>query len=286
MQRLTLGWLVACGIAAAQPYQALLIDGQNNHDWQATTPILRAILEESKLFRVTVATTPPKGQDMTEFRPDFARYRVVVSNYNGEPWPAATNADFARYVQQGGGFVSVHAADNAFPEWPDYNEMIGVGGWGNRNEKDGPYVRWRGGRIVHDAVPGRGGSHGKQHAFAVTAREPGHPILAGLPAVWMHVQDELYDRLRGPARNLTVLATAHSDPGTGGTGEHEPVLMTVRYGQGRVFHTTLGHSPEAMSCTGFRTTLQRGAEWAASGLVTQPVPDDFPDAQTVRRREQ
>jgi hypothetical protein len=36
-----------------------------------------------------------------------------------------------------------------------------------------------------------------------------------------------------------------------------------------------------MQCVGFITTLQRGAEWAVTGNVTQPVPWDFPSAAGV-----
>jgi type 1 glutamine amidotransferase len=83
---------------------------------------------------------------------------------------------------------------------------------------------------------------------------------------------------------MTVLATAWSDPGTGGTGEHEPILMVLSYGKGRVFHTTLGHDVEAMRCEGFIATLLRGVEWAASGKVTQKVPATFPSAAAVSLR--
>jgi hypothetical protein len=101
----------------------------------------------------------------------------------------------------------------------------------------------------------------------------------------MHAKDELYDRLRGPAEKLTVLATAYSPPEQGGTGEHEPTLMTIEYGAGRTFHSTLGHSPEAMTCAGFQVTLCRGAEWAATGKVTlTDVPADFPTATAVKTR--
>ena len=101
----------------------------------------------------------------------------------------------------------------------------------------------------------------------------------------MHAKDELYDRLRGPAENLHVLATAYSDPATRGSGFHEPMLMTISYGKGRVFHTTLGHALEASQCVGFITTLQRGAEWAATGKVTQKVPSDFPTADKTSSRQ-
>jgi type 1 glutamine amidotransferase len=115
-------------------------------------------------------------------------------------------------------------------------------------------------------------------------REPAHPIMAGLPAQWMHAKDELYDRLRGPAQGVTVLASALSTTESKGSGEHEPLLMVLPYGQGRVFHTALGHALEAIHCVGFATTLQRGTEWAATGKVTQKVPADFPTADRVSSR--
>jgi type 1 glutamine amidotransferase len=298
---------VGLPLSAADPIKVLIVDGQNNHNWRATTPLLKQALEEAKLFTVDVATAPVKRapaktakpeedaaklaalvdeykKQFAAFRPRFKDYQVVVSNYNGELWPEQTRSDFAEFVSHGGGFVAVHAADNAFPEWPEYNAMIGVGGWGGRNEKSGPYVRLREDKFVLDTSKGGGGSHGRQHEFVVETRQKDHPITAGLPEKWMHATDELYDRLRGPAKALTVLATAYADPKTGGSGEHEPMLMVIDYGKGRVFHTTLGHAEPAMKCVGFRTTLARGVEWAATGKVTQPVPADFPGPEKVSVR--
>ncbi len=266
-------------VSASAAIKALIIDGQNNHRvWPETTQLMKQYLEGSGLFSVDVATTPGKGKDMSGFKPDFAKYDVVISNYNGDPWPEATRKAFEAFVKKGGGFVTVHAANNAFPEWQAYNEMIGIGGWGGRDERSGPYVRYWEGKILRDLTPGRGGSHGAEHEFLVEVRQSEHPIVKGLPAKWLHTQDELYDRLRGPANNLTVLATAFATPARGGSGNHEPMLMTIAYGKGRVFHTTLGHGLISQQCLGFKTTLLRGAEWAATGKVTQKVPKDFPTA--------
>jgi len=278
-------WIFLGAAGFAAPYKALIFDGQNGHDWKSTTPVLKKLLEETGLFTVDVATSPPKGQDMSGFKPDFAAYDVVVSNYQGDPWPEETQKAFVDYVKNGGGVVIYHFACAAFPQWKEFNRIIGLGGWGGRNEKDGPYLRWRDGKIVRDTSPGRGGGHGPMQPFKLVVRDPDHPITKGLPTEFMHVPDELYGWLRGPAENVTVLATAFAPKDKGGSGENEPLLFTVTYGKGRVFQNALGHTPKELSSVAFIVPFQRGAEWAASGKVTQKVPDDFPTADKASVRE-
>ena len=271
---------------ASEPLKALIVDGQNNHKvWPKTTQMMKGYLEESGKFSVDVATTAPNGMD-EKFAPDFSQYDVVVSNYNGAPWSQATQDAFVDYVRGGGGFVVVHAANNAFGGWKEYNEIIGLGGWGGRNEKSGPYVYYNDdGKLVRDTKPGPGGHHGPQHPFTVITRDASHPITQGMPKAWMHERDELYDFLRGPATNMTVLATAYASPDKGGSGRHEPMMMTLEYGKGRVFHTPMGHGDYSQACVGFITALIRGAEWAATGEVTSGIPDDFPTQDKVSVRE-
>jgi type 1 glutamine amidotransferase len=264
--------------SAAEVLKALIVDGQNNHNWRATTPVLRAALENSGLFTVDIATSPQQGQEMEGFKPAFAKYDVVILNYNGDSWARATMTAFEDYVRNGGGLVSVHAADNSFPGWVEYNKMIGVGGWGNRTQDSGPMIRWRDGQqILEVGTPGSRGTHGKYFSWKVESRNSEHPITKGLPPEWLHARDELYSMLAGPAQNVTVLATAKSDT----SHQDEPILMTISYGKGRVFHTTMGHDVESMKDVGFVTTLNRGAEWAATGRVTIPIPAAFPTADKV-----
>jgi len=282
------GLLAACSASwgpaasAAETLKLLIIDGQNNHDWKAMTPPMKAALEATGRFAVDVATSPDtkaSAESWEKFRPDFSKYHVVLSNYNGQRWPEAVEKALEDYVAKGGGLVVVHAANNAFEGWPAWNDLIGLGwrdaGFGERvtlNDK-GEFVRTPKGE-------GPGAGHGPQHAYKVVVRDASHPVTRGMPTEWIHARDELYHGQRGPAKDMQILATAFSAKDKGGTGAHEPMIWVIPHGKGRVFTTVMGHvgggETTAIRCPGFRTVVARGAEWAATGSVTLPVPDDFP----------
>ncbi len=264
--------------------KALIIDGQNNHNWAEVTPVLKETLEQSSRFLVDVATSPAQGQDMSGFKPAFERYDVLVMNYTGDSWPEATRKAFERYVDGGGGLSVVHAGNNAFPDWPEYNKLNGIGGWGGRNENSGPYLYWEDGRAVRDHSPGAGGGHGPQWAYLIEVRDTEHPITKGLPKQFRHCEDELYERLRGPAENVKILATAFADPAKNGSGRHEPQLLAIDYGKGKVFQIGTGHAGKQCKSVSFIVPFLRGTEWAATGRVTIPVPDDMPDAVAPKFR--
>jgi type 1 glutamine amidotransferase len=297
--------------AAAEKLKALIVDGQNNHAvWPKSTVMMKQYLESSGLFTVEVARTrfisnhkreeswlplasAPEAEGTEKpmpdpnFSPDFSKYSIVVSNfgYGAADWPEQTRKNLEDYMKNGGGLVVVHAANNSWANWPEFNKMIGLGGWGGRNEKSGPYVYYdANGKVIRDDSAGKCGGHGPQSEFLITMRDKTHPITKGVPDFWMHSKDECYSRLRGPAENMTILATAADTPELKKDGRNEPMLMVLSYGKGRVFHTTLGHDTEAFEGVGFIVTFLRGSEWAATGKVTQEIPKDFPSSEKAAAR--
>lgn len=275
----------------SQPIKALIISGQNNHNWQVSHLAIKQILDNSGLFVTDIALTQPAGGDMNKFNPSFDDYDVVVLDYNGDRWSKETDMAFLQYVQNGGGVVIYHAADNAFSGWEEFNRIIALGGWEGRNEKSGPYCYYENDKLVLDQTPGPGGSHGQQWEFPMHCRNSEHPITQGLPDNWIHAQDEMYDSMRGPANIKDLLYTGASDANTGGSGREEPLVFTVDYENARIFHIMLGHcgptleNNPAMQCTGFQTLLLRGTEWTATGKVTQSIPSDFPTDSTISLRK-
>ena len=158
-----LTFVIATGLASAPApaIRVMLLDGANNHDWKATSPVIRKVLDEAGIFRTTTVTVD--NGEVAGFKPDWKQFDAIVLNYNtginadAPLWPAETRNAFQRYVSDGGGVVSVHAADNAFAVWPEFNEMIGVGGWGNRDEHAGPYWYYKDNALVKDEAPGAAG---------------------------------------------------------------------------------------------------------------------------------
>jgi type 1 glutamine amidotransferase len=308
--------------------RVVLIDGQNNHAWKATTPVLKNALEDSGRFTVDVATSPqvpylakpnkPKNdkdekavakykEALAKYEAakpaydaelkvalpayerwsiDFDKYDVVVSNYNNNNpntplWPAGINDALEARVKSGKiGYVVVHAANNAFASSNEYRRMVGMG-WYGANTGDRLLLDDKGERVIIPKGKGDGPGHRYTGKFNVVIRDAEHPITKGMPLEWAHNNDELYDNMRGPIENVHLLATAYSYKDKKGTGAHEPMIWTVKYGNGRVFHTPMGHDVTAMLCVGFQTTLTRGTEWAATGKVTIPIPSNFPTEKDV-----
>ena len=282
--------IAACAMAAA-PVRVLVIDGFGNHDWQRTTRLIRAVLDGHDGFRVVVTTAPDTDAEplYSAWSPDFSHCDVVIQTCNdingsGPLWPEKVRQEFENFIASGGGMFAFHSANNAFPQWPAYNRMLGLA-WRDRNT--GTAIRIRPDESLERIPPGSGAStsHGARTDRSIHLLG-NHPIHSGLPRVWMTPLIEVYTHARGPAENLDILSWAE-DPATGGRW---PIEWTVTYGKGRVYTSTFGHvwkdeaDPVDLRCAGFQTLLVRAIEWLARREVTLPVPADFPTASAVSLR--
>ncbi len=241
--------------------QALVITGQNGHDWRGTTPLLRKALEDTGRFNVRV-TEEFRGAGPETLAP----YDLAVLNYYElrKPelrWGERADNALLDFVRSGKGIVVYHFSVAAFDGWTEYEKLC-AGNWRPNN-----------------------GHHSAAHDFTVKITDADHPVTRGLKLSFPQPKDELYANLRWqPADQFHVIATAYDDHSlyqgkarqpTPGAGLDQPMLWTVQYGKGRVFVTALGHDVPAVQTPAFTTTFSRGAEWAATGAVTLPIPPEM-----------
>ena len=237
--------VLSCATCCASPLRILILTGANNHDWRATTPVLKKILEDNGTFAVDIET------DVPAMKPGaFAHYDAVLSNFNtfgknnpaaakGAVWGPEMRAAFVDFIRAGHGLIIVHAGSAGFYDWPEF-QQIACATWG----------------------PGT--SHGIMHTNQIHILPVDHPVTAGLKD--FETYDEFWQHAQ-VAPGAIPLATVTPKPEFRGTGTPEPIAFASQFGKGRGFTLLLGHDTKGMESQGFQTLLRRGAEWAASGSV-------------------
>lgn len=270
------------------PIKVLIVDGFSNHNWQQTTLLIKEILLESNLFTVAVSTAPETqdSPNWDSWRPPFDEYDVVIqtcNSYGNRPtWPQEVKQQLENFVANGGGLYVFHSANNAFPQWQEYNKMIGLG-W--RNKDFGKAIVIEEQEAITKIPAGEGGntSHGPR-IDALLTRLGEHPIHQDLPKQWLAADLEVYSYARGPAENLTVLSYCKEPV----TGLQFPTEWVVNYGKGRVYSSTYGHVwhedgyPPGMRCVAFQTIFIRALEWLSNREITVTKPANFPTTESIQ----
>jgi type 1 glutamine amidotransferase len=250
------GWVplaVAAAPAQAAKHRVLILSGSNNHHWQETTPAIQAALEETGRFQVDV-----ENQVETLKPGSFAPYALILSNFNAfgrQPpssvWDAATRKSFIEHMAKGRGLVVVHAGSSEFYDWPEFQKLA-CGNWGPKTH--------------HSAI------HVEQVRFTAEAS----PITAGLQPFW--IRDEFWHDI-ALAPGIQALATAGDVAEPKDSTVQHPIVFSTQAGRARGFALFLGHDGSVMKNVAWRTLLQRGTEWAATGKVTLPIPNNWPATQ-------
>ncbi len=255
-------WLAAHPVSAQEnKARVLVLSGSNNHNWQETTPVIKAALEESGRFRVDVA------EQVANLKPaDITPYAVILSNFNTfgkdasvQVWDAAMRKAVIDHLRQGRGLVIVHAGSSMFYDWPEFQKLA-CGSW-----KDGT-------------------GHGAVHVGRVVFTAEKSPITAGLEPFW--IRDEFWHNTGVDPEAKALATVPPSDPSRPNEGGivHRDIVHATEVGGARGFAIFLGHDAAAMKNTAWRSLLQRGTEWAATGKVTLPPAKDWPATQADAER--
>ena len=251
--------MFSCFASAADKPRVLILSGANNHNWRETTPAIKSALEETGRFLVDVE------ENVIAMKPAaFSPYAVILSNFNTygkdtpetKEWPAETRQAFLDHLAKGHGLVIVHAGSSVFYKWPEFQQLA-CGTW-----KDGT-------------------NHGAIHVSQVTFTDADSPITKGLAPFW--IRDEFWQKLH-VASGAKPLASVTPDPAFKGSGKAEPILFTTEANGARGFAIFLGHDTVTMKNTAWKTLLQRGTEWAATGMVTIPPASDWPSTKEDAER--
>jgi type 1 glutamine amidotransferase len=221
-----------------KPLQVLLVTGCDypGHQWPLTTPVLAQGLRSDPRADVRVVEDAHFLDSAA-----LSRYHVVVLHYMNwkEPGPGeAARRNLTEFVKNGGGLVLVHFACGAWLEWPGFVTLAG--------------------RVWDPKLPG----HDPRGPFTVTVVRPDHPIMRGLSS--FTTDDELYTCLSGtPPIEVLAQATSKVDR------KAHPMAFVHQVGQGRVFHSPLGHDVKAFNAATLEL-FRRSTAWAAGLPPTPP----------------
>lgn len=219
----------------ASPPRVLLVTGVDypGHVWRQTAPVLKQILEQGAGAEVRIVEDPAFLDSAS-----ITNYDVVLLHFQNWEVPGpgvAARENLRRFVERGGGLVSVHFACGAWHgEWPEFASILGR--------------VWRG---------ANGAQHDPRGPFTVEIVDKDHPATRGLSD--FHTDDELYTCLVGDAP-IHLLAQAKSKMDQ----QPHPQAFVRAYGKGRVFLTTLGHDVKAFTNNpAVGQLIRQGTAWAA-----------------------
>ncbi len=204
------------------------------HKWRETAPALQRILEEDPRLEVRIVEDP-HFLDSAALT-NYAAVLLHFQNWEVAGPGAAARENLHRYVENGGGLISVHFACGAWHgEWPDFQNILG--------------------RVWHGSGPGKP-QHDPRGPFNVHIVDKDHPVTRGLKD--FETDDELYTCLTGDAP-IHIVADAKSKVDK----KDHPMGFVREYGQGRVFLTTLGHDVKAFTNSCVPQLIRQGSAWTA-----------------------
>ena len=219
----------------------LLTGGQRqHHGYREQALYLSQALEDTGRYEVTLAEDAAILET-----PAMSKYDLIIVNADRRDpefkFTKSQQEALLAWVKAGHGYVSIHGADNAAPDWiPEFRVMLG-------------------GVFSHVGLPD--GKVRKGH-YNVKIVDINHPITKGLAE--FPLDDELYYHMQIEKGVEPLATTAHD-------GTDWPVAWTRIYGKARVFHTPLGHrdfgpgKTDPLHDPNLLKLVIQGVDWVAEG---------------------
>jgi uncharacterized protein len=244
--------LLSTGTATAQKKvpqgkAVLLLGGgqREHHGYRDQAFYLAGALEDTGRHRVTIVEDAAILET-----PALGKYDlIIVLADRRDPefkFTLPQQDALTSYVDRGHGLISIHGADNAAPDWtPSFRKMLG-------------------GVFSHVGLPD---SKTRKGTYTIKIVDSASPITRGLSD--FELKDELYYNLQ-MNQPIEPLATTEHD------GKAWPVAWAIPYGQGRVFHTPLGHrdfgpgKDDPLRNPNLLKLIIQGADWAAEASRRTP----------------
>ena len=240
-----------------KPRRLLVFDLNVNYGGHASIPYANLAMqlmgEKTGSFAATVSSDPAVLEPASLKQFDA----VYLNNTVGDifPTPAVRDA-FAAFVANGGGLVGNHGASVASTTWTEFGEILGA----------------------------RGASHREpDEKGVINVEDPTNPIVRAFDGKPFEFTDEFY-RLAAPYSRDKVRVLLSLDPiatdmmqgrcfGQCLRDDNDyPVAWIRQYGKGRVFYTSVGHSPPAFWDPRMLDMFLAGVQYALGDLQADATP--------------
>ncbi len=178
-------------------------------------------------------------EDASVFDADLApRFdSVVFLSTTGDVLNPAQQRNLESFVEDGGGYVGVHAASDTEYGWPWYGRLVGA------------YFK----------------RHPQIQPAKIKIEDRRHPTMTTLPDPWDRT-DEWYDFRANPRPFVHVLASLDPSSYSGSDMKDDhPATWYQFVGKGRAWYTAFGHTKESYAEPAFRNMLLQAVIWAAQG---------------------
>jgi type 1 glutamine amidotransferase len=232
---LTLACLTLAARAAdGAKIKALIITGGHGFEKE---PFFK-VFKDNPEIEFTAAT---QGKSSEAYdREDLLTYDIVILYDMVQNITDSQKAHFMKLFEKGTGVLVMHHALCSYPDWPDWEKIIG-GRYLMKDEKNGDVV-----------VPKSDYQHDVDFDVQIVTKD--HPITAGLKDFKMH--DEIYKRFRVRPEVLPLLTTDQPESG-------KPLSWAKTEGKSRLVYLQLGHDHSAYQNPNYLEIVRRSIRWVA-----------------------